>query len=520
MIRVALLWLYVLVFGFYAWRDWYISLCGLILLIAVVQHPDMPKSISGIQGANPWNVLFFLVCCGWFVGRGKENLRWDMPTLPTFLLVSYATIIAIATIRLIFDSENFTKFNPDLSIMGEFVINTFKWPIVGLLLFEGCRSRSRFLMGIGCVLTVYFLIGLQVIRCMPWNAILDGAELEKRSIKFLANQVGYHRVNLSMMLAGAFWALWAARSLVQGVTLSRLLLVSCAIMFYAQALTAGRMGYVTWILVGACLSVIRWRRYLLIAPLVVPLFIFMLATFAPGVTERLLQGFTKESVDGGRPVDRHGRVLSASKQGPDMYTVTAGRTLAWPYVIEKIQESPVVGHGRQAMIRTGISGYLRSVYAEGFEHPHNAYLEILLDNGIVGFLIVLPFYFVILKYGISLFRDSRSPIFIVSGGVASALVLALLFASFGSQTFYPREGSVGMWCAIGLMLRVYVERERTLAALRYSHVTTVSPPQEERSIKPQQLTRRRPGVLLRSQQMPAQTQTTDTVDGQLWAQAA
>jgi hypothetical protein len=78
----------------------------------------------------------------------------------------------------------------------------------------------------------------------------------------------------------------------------------------------------------------------------------------------------------------------------------------------------------------------------------------------VGLLLVLPFYIVVLYHGISLFRDSRSPVFVSAGGVACALVLALLVASVGSQTFYPREGSVGMWCAIGLLLRVYVERSR------------------------------------------------------------
>ena len=47
-----------------------------------------------------------------------------------------------------------------------------------------------------------------------------------------------------------------------------------------------------------------------------------------------------------------------------------------------------------------------------------------------------------------------------AGGVCLALVLALLIAAIGSQTFYPREGSVGMWAAIGLMLRMSVQRER------------------------------------------------------------
>jgi hypothetical protein len=54
-------------------------------------------------------------------------------------------------------------------------------------------------------------------------------------------------------------------------------------------------------------------------------------------------------------------------------------------------------------------------------------------------------------------------VFVAAGGMTLALVGALLTAGFGSQTFYPREGSVGMWCAIGLLLRVERERSRALA---------------------------------------------------------
>ena len=38
-----------------------------------------------------------------------------------------------------------------------------------------------------------------------------------------------------------------------------------------------------------------------------------------------------------------------------------------------------------------------------------------------------------------------------------------MIAAMGSQTFYPREGAVGMWAAMGLLLRVYVERSRSRA---------------------------------------------------------
>jgi O-antigen ligase len=144
----------------------------------------------------------------------------------------------------------------------------------------------------------------------------------------------------------------------------------------------------------------------------------------------------------------------------DVYTVTAGRNIAWPLVLDKIAEAPLSGYGRRAMERTGITAHLRDELDEDFAHPHNAYLEMLLDNGWIGLLLVAPFYLTILGVAVRLLRDQRSPYFVVAGAVMTALVLALLVASVGSQTFYPREGAVPMWCAIGLALRVAVVRAR------------------------------------------------------------
>ena len=118
------------------------------------------------------------------------------------------------------------------------------------------------------------------------------------------------------------------------------------------------------------------------------------------------------------------------------------------------------------MRRIGISEYLFQELGESFPHPHNAYLQLLLDNGVIGAIPILIFYFLLVKYSMSLFKDSRSPIFVGIGGICLSLVLAFLAASLGSQSFYPREGSVGMWCAIGLMLRVYVQRKTVFGDLR------------------------------------------------------
>jgi O-antigen ligase len=457
-IRLLLLTAFVSGVAVFAFRDWYKALCGLIILIAVVEHPDMPKNVFGVQGLNPWNILLLVVVCAWAISRSEEDLHWDMPGRVTAGLIAYLIIVLVGIARLVADMNHMGDMamalgvEPPswLNLISEHLINSLKWVIPGLLLFDGCRSSERFYWGFFTVLSVYFLIGLQVIRWMPLESALSGGELTARSLKVLLNEVGYHRVNLSMMLAGAMWAVLASSYLTQNTGLKITLLCASATILFAQALTGGRTGYGTWAIVGLFLCLFRFKKYLLIIPLAV----LLISSFAPGVYERMTQGFSSNAADS---IDSDSKEFMDDE--PDLYKITAGRNVAWPHVIEKIEESPFIGYGRLAMNRTGISWLLWSEFGESFPHPHNAYLELILDNGVIGAIPVLFFYLIIIKYSISLLTDSRSRFFVAAGGATLSLVIALLVASVGSQTFYPREGAVGMWCMIGLMLRVYAQRE-------------------------------------------------------------
>ena len=466
MIRITLLWMFIAWLSITAWSNWYRSLCGLIILMAVIEHPDMPKSLFEIQGLNPWNILLFVIILAWFVQRSSTRLKWDMPKHINILLLLYLTVIVVSFLRMMVDRQGINDFAmlrgveipTTIYLVNEHLVNAIKWVIPGLLLFDGCRDGKRFRMGMASLLLLYFLFALQVIKWMPLSAVISGASLEERSAKILLREIGYHRVNLSMMLAGASWAFIAARPIWNTPMKRKLLLLASLLTFFAQALTGGRTGYGTWAVVGFALVWFRWRRYLLFIPLVMA-GIFLIV---PGAWERLSQGFTPESRDTNKLIEET-TITNNSKL--DQYTITAGRNIAWPFVIEKIKDSPLVGYGKEAMQRTGIAGHLMTDYGELFPHPHNAYLQLLLDNGIIGALGVIFFYALMLKYSYQLFKDNRSPEFIAAGGCTLALVLALLVASIGSQTFYPREGAFGMWCAIGLMLRVYMQRTRFIAPL-------------------------------------------------------
>jgi hypothetical protein len=444
-LRVLAVLAFVAFFSGYAWRNWFVSLCSSFVLMAFLEHPDMPKSIGGIQGLNPWNILIANIIFAWLRDRSSRGLSWDFPPGIGRMVLLYFGVLFISSIRMLLDPPDIEDYSFG-SAISEYFINCFKWVLPGIIFFDGCRERWRVKIAVGFILIFYLLLAIQVIRWMPLSYAVDGDALAIRAAKILENEIGYHRVNMSMMLAGACWAILSTLVLVQKKWHKLGIMGAAAIVALGQALTGGRTGYATWGVIGLFLCVMRWRK-MLPAVLIGPLLIVM---FLPGVRDRMLTGF------GGQ----QGTIIVQT----DESEITSGRSVAWPYVIEKIKESPILGCGRLAMNRTGIQKYLMEEYGEGFPHPHNAYLELLLDNGIVGALLVLPFYFVVLGLAVPMLLNRSDPLRCAVGGVVCSLTLAFLVAGIGSQTFYPREGAVGMWAAFGLLFRLYVGLEEPSTA--------------------------------------------------------
>lgn len=447
-IRVIACFLFVIGFSIYAWRNWFVSLCAAILLMAVIEHPDMPKTIADIQGLNPWNILIANVVLAWLASRQLEVPGAAFPRAAKLLLPPYLVVIFVSFVRLVADPTGAEDYS-FTSALSEYLINAFKWIIPGVLLFDGCRTRQRVVVALAVILMVYVLLAVQVVRWMPLSAAtMSGAQLSRLANKLVINEIGFHRVNLSMMLSGASWAILCCLVLTPTRRVRLAILAAAAAVILGQVLTGGRMGYVTWAFLGALLSLVRWPRFLL----VIPVATVAVTLFLPAVADRMFMGFGRQQ----------GNVVVQTSD----YEITSGRSLIWPFVIKEIEKAPVFGYGRQAMQRTGLYRWLLEEFGGGetFPHPHNAYLELLLDNGIVGFVMVIPLYAYVVLSSFRLLRVRGEPLCCAVGGCSFCLVMALLIAAMGSQTFYPREGSVGMWAAIFLMLRVSVERERSLAS--------------------------------------------------------
>ena len=443
-IRLTALYIFVTILLVYAWKDWFKSLCGLILIMAFMEHEDMPNSIFGIQGFNLWNLLFLGIFLAWLVNRRREGLTWDMPWHINVLLLLQLVIILLGFGRMVLDRSLLE--DSLLSLTSERLFNTIKWVLPGVMLFDGCRTRHRLILAIACLLGLYFLVAVQLVWRIPASGALEPETYQSIHIRMrFCQELGYSACNLSAMLAGASWAILASKQLVHRKMFKALLWAAAGIILFGQALTGGRAGYVAFASTGFMLCILKWRKYLVLAPVTL---IFILLMF-PGVLNRLSFGFGQTNISGESGLGREGRAV-----------LTSGRSEFWPVVVDAISKSPLIGYGREGTTRSGVSDYLLSEFGQGFGvgHPHNMYLQWIIDNGIVGFVPIVLFYGIVLIYAMRLFNDTDALCSAV-GGIGLSLVVAQLVAGMGSQYFYPQTSTTGMWFSIFLVFRCHVERQ-------------------------------------------------------------
>jgi O-antigen ligase len=445
--RVYLISFGTLFLAVYAWKDWFPAAAGLVLMMAINYNPDMPRSMLGIPGLNLWNFLLLATLPAWLVGRRREALRWDLPTAAALLLAAYVLIIGIGFVRLFVDPAPVQLDTADL--VGEYFINPLKYLLPALMIFDGARNRLRWLLAVACVLGVYVFLSLLVVKWIPLSGVVSGGgEFAHRALRRLGRETGFFRTGLSVMLAGGSWAILSLRPVFRSRLVSLGLLGAASFVAFAMALTAGRGGYLAWICVGFVLSLLRWRSLAVLAPIAVALVIAV----APGVRERALEGVSSSDESSADP--------GGDPDSVDTETLSAGRLKVWPYVVAQIGESPLVGYGRRGYDRSGVHAKITAEVDPFFPHPHNAYLEWLLDNGWLGMAPMLVLYALVVSCSLILFTDSRHPLFVATGGLAFALVSAQLVGSWTGRYWYPNEETVGMWAAVGLMVRVWVERSR------------------------------------------------------------
>jgi O-antigen ligase len=443
--RVYVLYFAILVLFGVGFREWFLSFCGLVVLSAFMGHQDMPTKMMGVPGLNPWNVLLAVVLFHWLTQRRAEGLRWDLKGWPAAILIAYVLMVVIGCVRAALDIDSFPRHVRYATMQGLLIdelFNPLRYMIPALLLYDGCRSRRRAKMAIAAIVLMGVCYALLVDRCIPVGTLL-GTESVLRSRNRIQREIGLHANDMAFVLVFLFWGLVASCQLLRGVWPKLAGVAGMGVIGLAVALCKSRGGYVGFVVVGA--AILALRRPLLLVPLVMVIAIAPMAL--PGLAARAGMGFGGET--------------RAGETATDWDAVMAGRPTMWLIASGQVFQNPLWGYGRYIMLRD--RQFYESVLQNEDrvpEHPHNAYLEVLLDYGAIGLAVTLAVFLGILKVSFGQMRRYTDPLVRTIGTIAFAAALDNLVVGISSRALLPRPSAMAMWCAFALCLRLWMQERR------------------------------------------------------------
>jgi O-antigen ligase len=124
------------------------------------------------------------------------------------------------------------------------------------------------------------------------------------------------------------------------------------------------------------------------------------------------------------------------------------RLALWPQVLERIEQRPLTGYGfGRGMLRAG----LKKDLGEGnLWHAHNLFLDVTVQLGLPGLVLLLLLLGATLREGWRMARD-QDP-FVMACGIALIAVVAGMLIRNMTDVLWVRQNSLLYWGVIGVLL--------------------------------------------------------------------
>jgi hypothetical protein len=407
---------------------------GAVLLIVVtpISASDLfPHAMFGITGLQPLN-LILAATLGSFLLRGR-GLRSFLPGPLLWLYV--VPILAagligmrhVADIPPLFYDDLLISYVDGLGYLRDAAIRPLFFVITGLLVGAAvtrAQKPERFMTPV--IIAVWTMSLLSIIYVVA-SGISLGMLASASERGFFTSALGMHANDLGRLYAVAYALLLFVWGETKDLRLKTVLVATMAVLAVALVLTFSRGAFLGFAIVSALF--LRWKfnaRTLGIALLVAAIALPLM----PGALwDRLSVGF--------------GGAGNANM-------VSAGRIdEIWLPLMPEILGAPPWGNGVDAIL------WSKAMWAHTVlevTHPHNAYLQSLLDMGIVGTLLLLAYYWHVARG----FRALGSNAYLsptLRGFFQGALagLIALLAAGMAGSSLRPTAESTFLWIAIGMM---------------------------------------------------------------------
>jgi O-antigen ligase len=411
---------------------------GAVLAIIMLPLSDstlFPHALFGLTGLNPLNLILGTTLLSYLLhGRTPQSGMQAAAFVPRPLLLLYIVPLLIAGFL---GSRHADEVAPILyelmaihfldatGYLRDVVFKPMLMVLTAILVGAAvARSKKpeRFLFAIGISIAVICLISI-------WYVVRSGAsmaELADARAREFFSAIGLHANSLGRLCAVGYALLLFAWSESRDRRFRTACVAAMGLVVVALTLTFSRGAFVGFLIVNALFFL--WRFNAKTVALLLLAGVAVVLAAPEQVFERISLGFASG----------------------DWNEISAGRIDGiWLPVLPEIWKSPLWGQGLGSVMW---SDAMRHGLMLEVTHPHNAYLEALLDVGVVGLAVLLAYYTHVWKS----FRTLGSNAFLspeMRGfyqGAAAGL-LSFLVTGFAGSSLAPLPETAFLWIAIGVM---------------------------------------------------------------------
>jgi O-antigen ligase len=418
--------------------DFRIGAVALVLMLPASDTTLFPRGMMGISGLNPVNLLLAGTLASFALRSRWEELRRFMPWQLLWLFIVPIMLAGLLGSRHALDIMPYfyeigaIDFTDAAGYLRELVVKPLVMVMVALMLGAAvAKSRRPEAFIVAMAISVWFIAMLQFGFIIATGVRLGS--LASASARAFFDTIGVHANDLGRLYVVAYallvFAWWESKSRAQ----QGFLFVTLGVLSFALLLTFSRGAFVGFALVSLWFMAKKFNaKTVTLAALA----LLVLAVFLPGfVYDRVLLG-----VDEG-----------------DANVVTAGRIeFIWMPLLPELARSPVWGSGLSSILWS-YPMVTESMLPVG--HPHNAYLEALLDMGVAGLVLLLAYYGHVWMRFHALSRDPElSPQMRALFQGALAGLAAFFVTGMAGSSLRPTGEFAFLWMAIGMMYGIYARR--------------------------------------------------------------
>jgi len=422
-------------------RDYRVGVVFMLLILPFINSPLLPQA----RGFNIFNYVLLTTFLVFMVGRlfGRKEIAWPPRVVWIGMLIPMCVGLLLAWGHLGEAQRNYVladaalQYEPVSFLKARF-IKPMTVVVFALLLANAVRDSRRpglFIIpfavsAMGCVLAIVALIAKLGINL----SVLQSHR------EFLA-PTGGHANEWGMLFAAASGPLLFLAADLRG-NKRVAALMALGVVLLGLLLTFSRGGYLAFLIVLAVFLINRRQLRVLI----VATFVFAaIAIFGPqAMRERATTGLDQST-------------LAEARSGSTNEALTAGRIGIYYMLVPEVLRSPIWGRG------TGSTAWSNPVsrgqYSAG--HPHNLYLEMLLDLGLIGMVAITYFYWRSLRAMQLLSRsDELSPALRSYFAGAAAALIGMLIMGMGNGYWLPHFSQAFFWFSIGMTLAYWPLAEK------------------------------------------------------------